>query len=96
MVRKGASQAKSQAPQEATKAAVQGVQKPKQAPPAKKISRKFYVDCTAPVEDGIFDLEHFVRSKYFVKKLCFFPLHFLCFVKTIILIPFFLASLHFC
>lgn len=32
----------------------------KAAKPRKKVTYKYFIDCSIPVEDGIFDLENFV------------------------------------
>jgi hypothetical protein len=45
-----------------------GVGKPKRkgVKQVRKITYKYFVDCSIPVEDGIFDLDHFVSSNYAV------------------------------
>lgn len=85
MVKKGIqketkTQEKTQVKPEQTKETKpQGIKKPKAPKPKKKITYRYYIDCSIPVEDGIFDLENFVsknssrpilisQEQFFIKK----------------------------
>lgn len=60
MVKKGVQTEKPKTEQTTTTTKTQGVRKPKAPKPKKKITYRYYIDCSIPVEDGIFDLENFV------------------------------------